>query len=379
MTTATPTPTRRTLRESAPAGGRVDRAAGVIRGCKIVGRRSPNTHGVAGVEGTEYTLEALRGALHLYEGCKVNVNHPPRGRVGMERDARDRFAWLEGCEVREAGVFGDLHFLDPADPLAVKLMNAAEARPDAFALSHNAVGRGGVRDGRYVVTEIPEVHSVDIVSDGGTNRSLFEGRAMKVKVMESLRAKVLPALQKGRARRLLAILEAMPAGDDAAVMEEAEGGDHRDHMYRAMRACEEAGDDESALKIHKLLGPPKKDADGDYDGDEGAGVKEGEGEGDDAEKKAKTEEARRRVTRLAKGFLHLKESDKVPAPLVEALVKLPDEDSRLCLLESWPRPQAAATPAAAARSAGRGATPLTEGRDRPAPKTAEDLAAALLR
>lgn len=176
MSTATATLVRRHLRELRRLKGRVDRAAGVIYGVKVVGLSSPNTHGVRGAEGTTYTSEALSRALPLYEGIKVNVDHPPRGKPGMERSARDRFAWLEDAHLAEGGIFADLHFLDPTDPLAVKMMNAAEENPSCYALSHNAVGRGEVRGGRYVVVEIPEVHSVDIVADGGTNRSLFESK-----------------------------------------------------------------------------------------------------------------------------------------------------------------------------------------------------------
>lgn len=376
MKTAAARTLTRTIRESAPVTGRVDRDKGVIHGVKVVGRVSANTHGVSGVDGSEYTLDALRAAKSLYEGIAVNVDHPPRGKAGMERSARDRFAWLENIEVRESGTYGDLHFLDPADPLAVKILNAACLHPEAFALSHNALGRGEVRDRRYVITEIPEVHSVDIVADGGTNRSLFEGKAVKVKVCEVLKSRVLPALKAGRAKRLTALLESDPMGTATSPLMEDGEGDHRDSMYKAMRACEEAGDDESANKIHKLLGPPKKDADGN-EVDEGPEDNASAGEGKADEEKKATEEGRKRVVRLAKGFLQLRESAQPPVTLVDALVKLPDEESRLALLESWPKGATAGPDRSAPRSSSPH-TPLRESAA-PAPKTAEEFAAALLR
>ena len=186
MTTATRRKSsliRKQLREAVSSNKsiRVDRAAGIIYGVKICGRISPNTHGVRGVEGTVYTENFLQEALELYEGINVNVDHPPRSTPGADRSARDRFAWLENVELQEGGDFGDLHFLNPKDPLAINIMNAAEKKPDAFALSHNAYGSGEVKNGFYVVDKPEKIHSVDIVANGGSNRSLFESREKPMK------------------------------------------------------------------------------------------------------------------------------------------------------------------------------------------------------
>lgn len=266
----------RRLRESGPLRGRVDRQAGIIYGVKVVGRTSPNTHGVRGADGTEYTREALEGELPQIEGINVNVDHPPRERPDRERSARDRFAWIEEARLTPQGIYGDLHFLDPRDPLAVKMMNAAESKPDAYALSHNAIGRGEVINGRYVVTEIPEVRSVDIVADGGTNRSLFEGKAVQVRVCEVLRDKVLPKLRDAdRKKRLESLLSTCLVEERSPLMEAEEGDkDHRDHMYTAMRACEDAGNDEAATGIHKLLHPDKRVEEDDESAEEGEGANE---------------------------------------------------------------------------------------------------------
>lgn len=279
----TATLVRRHLREQRRLKGRVDRAAGVIYGVKVVGLSSPNTHGVRGAEGTIYTGEALAKALPLYEGIKVNVDHPPRGKPGMERSARDRFAWLEDAHLAEGGIFADLHFLDPSDPLAVKMMNAAEENPSCYALSHNATGRGEVRNGRYVVVEIPEVHSVDIVADGGTNRSLFEGREMKTaSVREVLKVKVMPALQAGRRKYLARLCESIP---DTLLMEDDEGKDHLDHLYAAMRSAKDDGHDDVARGVHKLMHPDKHD----LEEEESEGEKEKEEEEEDGPGRERSE------------------------------------------------------------------------------------------
>ncbi len=76
-----------------------------------------------------------------------------------------------------------------------------------------------------------------------------------------LETRVLPdavGRRKTRLEKLLqenkkALLEVdMMAPDDGEA-----GKDHKDHLYSAMRACEEAGDDDMAGKIHKLMSPEK--------------------------------------------------------------------------------------------------------------------------
>lgn len=210
-----------TLREAYAPQGRVDRDKGIVFGVKIAGRTSPNTHGVQGVDGTEYTLDALRNATPLYEGVNVNVDHPPREKPGKERSALERYAWLENVEVRESGMFGDLHFLDPTDALAVRVMNAAEQHPESYALSHNALGRGEVRDGKYIIVEIPEVRSVDLVADGGSCNSLFEHKEVRPMKIKTLFESALPKLKKTAQKRLRKLLEDCHGDDDMKkVMEE---------------------------------------------------------------------------------------------------------------------------------------------------------------
>lgn len=163
------------LREYAGnAGGLVvDRENGVIRGVKVLGATSLNSHGVGKVSGTDYPLETRKAACSLYEGCKVNVDHPSRATPGADRSALDRVGWLVGVTARPDGTFADLHLLK-SDPFAAKLFEAAERNPSLFGLSHNALGEGEVRGDRYVVTSIPEVFSVDIVADAGSVRGLHE-------------------------------------------------------------------------------------------------------------------------------------------------------------------------------------------------------------
>lgn len=145
---------------------RVDREAGVIRDVKVLGYASAN--------GRRYAPEAVRRAIGLYEGIRVNVDHPPAARPEAERPLAARFGVLKNVAVGEEGLFGDLHYLR-SHPLAELALEAAERLPEALGLSHNAEGRVASEAGQPVVEEIVRVRSVDLVADPATTRSLFEG------------------------------------------------------------------------------------------------------------------------------------------------------------------------------------------------------------
>jgi hypothetical protein len=144
---------------------RVDRAAGVLRGVKLIGLESLN--------GRRYRPEALAAAVSLYEGAKVNVNHPKEGPLAP-RDYRDRLGVIRGVEFRsEEGLFGDLHF-NPKHAVAEQLAWDAEHNPRNVGFSHNVLARL-TRDGAQSLVEaITHVQSVDLVADPAATRGLFE-------------------------------------------------------------------------------------------------------------------------------------------------------------------------------------------------------------
>lgn len=270
---------------------RVDRKKSIIYGVKISSLHSSNTHGVAGAEGTDYEPSAyvMAVAKRVYEGIKVNVNHPPRGKGQQERDAEDRLGKIFNVRLHEEEPYGDLKLI-PSHRMTSALLDAAEDEDltDCFALSHNALGKGEVRNHRYVVTEIPEVHSVDLVADGGSNTSLFEGREVKqVKLGKLLESKP-NAKGIDKIAELLSVCP--PAGEMLVNVTEAEddAGDYRDHLHAAKKMCEDSGDTDMAKKIHGLMKPV----------DEAEEEEEpGEKKEEPAEKKdepEKTEETRRR-------------------------------------------------------------------------------------
>jgi hypothetical protein len=147
---------------------RVDRQAGVIRGVKVLGLESRN--------GRSYLPAALAEAAKLYEGAKVNVNHP-KGSPAAPRDYQDRIGAIRNMAVRpDEGLFGDL-FFNPKHALAEQLAWDAEHAPENVGFSHNVEARVARRGERVVVEAITRVQSVDLVADPATTRGLFEAKA----------------------------------------------------------------------------------------------------------------------------------------------------------------------------------------------------------
>lgn len=128
--------------DSRGAPMRVDRAAAVIRGVKILGLESRNAR--------SYLPAAMAAAATLYEGIKVNVNHA-KPRAGEPRDYQDRIGLLRGVTMREgAGLFGDLHY-NPKHALAEQLLWDAEHASENVGLSHNVLARTSRRGEQLVV------------------------------------------------------------------------------------------------------------------------------------------------------------------------------------------------------------------------------------
>ncbi len=151
--------------DSGSARLRVDRPLGIIRGVKLLGLESRN--------GRRYRENALAEAVGLYEGSKVNVNHP-KGHPLSPRDYQDRLGVIRGVEFRNGeGLFGDLH-CNPKHALSEQLMWDAEHAPQNVGMSHNVLARTSRDDGGTIVDTITKVQSIDLVADPATTQGLFE-------------------------------------------------------------------------------------------------------------------------------------------------------------------------------------------------------------
>ncbi len=146
------------------AAGRVDRQAGVIRDCALLGSQSDN--------GRVYLDGALQRAVVLYEKCPVRLDH----KHGEKRSIRDDVGVLKGIRLSNGKVRGDLH-LNLSHPLASFVLERAEKFPHTFGFSHEADGLvEDAGDGLERVTDLVYVESVDLVGVPATNKSLFESR-----------------------------------------------------------------------------------------------------------------------------------------------------------------------------------------------------------
>lgn len=229
----------------------IDREAGEIRGVKLVGLESLN--------GRSYSPAALRKAIGLYEGAKVNVNHPDKG-PASPRDYRDRLGSIHGVEYREGaspGLYGTLRY-NPKHAIAEQLLWDAQNNPGVVGFSHNAEGRSSRAGGKVVVEEITKVRSVDLVADPATTISLRESvEAMTVaELLESRKTDESPL------RPLLeAFMAAMPTAGDAPVPpmpsqpegEPAPSGIREALVAAIAAAAKEAVSDQSLLDLLKQM------------------------------------------------------------------------------------------------------------------------------
>jgi hypothetical protein len=152
------------------------------------------------------------------------------------------------------GIRGNLRFVLPLNDFQKKVLWSATEKPDTYALSHNADGKGLTEAGVFVVREITQVRSVDLVDNAATTRSLFESKNMSNKTLKE-------ALETGKGplplrAKLLEIGEGLPILE--AKMCEEDETDIHGHLANAVAAGAKSGDPdhhELATKIMKLLKP----------------------------------------------------------------------------------------------------------------------------
>lgn len=289
------------LRENvrSPGAHKVDREKGVIYGVKVIGIESAN--------GRRYTRQALKLATKLYEGVKVNFDHPTD--PDDPRSSYDRFGKLVNVRFKdgddsEAGLYGDLLFLT-AHPMATRICEAAadQEKADFYGLSHNAQGLGSMADdGVYVVEEITEVRHVDIVADAATTKSLYESQQkspMKRTLSQWLVECDLDDKVKAKMQEMVEADE-MPDVEMDLPSDDVEPTDALSQgIYDAILAiCKDDGMDAQTkakkitkiLKTHEqLLGHVSDDEEPVEESDDEESkeddMAEGEGEGDDDKKK----------------------------------------------------------------------------------------------
>lgn len=173
---------------------RVDEAANVIRGVKLLGIESRNTARVLGLDPVRYgaalerpygyTPDGLRAALPLYEGSAIYLDHRPfefdqtgaRIIKSGERSANDLLGAARNVRFIDGhGLYGDFHYL-AAHPFAPRLVEAARRFPTKLAFSHEAgYDEPILRDGKVFLSRITDVDGIALIaSKPGTTSGLFE-------------------------------------------------------------------------------------------------------------------------------------------------------------------------------------------------------------
>lgn len=156
-----------TIRVCEDFAGTLASEGNVIRGVKLLGLTSKN--------GRTYPPAVIRRAVGLYEGIKVNLDHPAGNDPSAPRKVADRFGIIRAAKFVEGqGVVGNLSF-NPKHSLAEQVKWAAENEPGLLGFSHNAVLRmGATKNGSKQVESIEGVRSVDLVADPATTGGFYE-------------------------------------------------------------------------------------------------------------------------------------------------------------------------------------------------------------
>lgn len=143
---------------------RIDEAAHVIRGVKVIGRTSAH--------GYEYSAKAVTEAKAAYEGARVYVGHK-RETATRTGSYGERLGVLKNYRVQEGEGFADLHY-NPEHPQAKQFIFDVKNTPNLLGFSHHAdivVKKSG---GKTVVESIDKVYSVDLVNVPATTKGVFE-------------------------------------------------------------------------------------------------------------------------------------------------------------------------------------------------------------
>ena len=150
------------------ASGRVDAAAGIIKGVAVItaGPLAPGDARPFVIDST--TLAQIAASAATYAGgLKVKMTH--------EGDAGDIVGYLNNFTIDGAVLRADLHLLENS-PHRAYILEIAEKIPDTFGLSVAFSGRPE-RQGKQLYARCTEIYSCDLVSEPAANpNGLFDVR-----------------------------------------------------------------------------------------------------------------------------------------------------------------------------------------------------------
>lgn len=315
---------------SKPAGVDVGPRTITLRGVKILGLTSKN--------GRKYSAAGAKKAIPLYEGSKINADHPDK--PSDRRSAYDRLGRVENvCQRPDGCLYGDAILLR-AHPLAKRVAHAVqEGMEDSYAFSHNADGEARTNgQGILEVEEITKVRSVDLVADGATNFSLFEhNEGRKAMAKKKTHTATLKELIEGSdvCEAIQTSLLEMDDADLATELPAEPEGDWKSFIVQAIGELVKSDSDDDhakAKQIMNILKPASAKKEGAAEEGEGDEPDEKD-EKDDDKKKEKTEAEDGKPAKA--GTVHITEAKakslcalagvKPEKALLESLCELPEE------------------------------------------------------
>jgi len=341
------------------AADKIDRAAGVIRGVKILGVKSNNKPPFNHL----YPLETRQKATPLLEGAKVGMNHPAPGTGSRPVQDTLGLGLFRNVHHDLDGSYADWHF-NPKHQLAESIFWEAENNPNGLAFSINGDSQHKrPTDAGTIVESIDSLDYIDLVSRGATTNGLFEELRKPMKKKLSTLIEELKTPRPGYSRALREMAEAGIMSPDSSYDEpapmgaacaakgppEMEAMDHETALKAGFKGAVNAVLDDDSMdmkaklaKVKEILAAQEKLLGGGK-GAKGGKGDDGDGDEDEAKKKAEEEKKAEESRRSQQGNL------------VEALqlqIKVRD----LCADET-------VTPTKVLRKALDGCTTLQEARD----------------
>jgi hypothetical protein len=230
-----------------PGPLKVDRAAGIIYGVKVLGWRSRNRR--------EYTREMAEDAVRrkLYEGVKVRINHQVEPARFLP--AEPLFGTIHNARTSADGLFADLHYLKSHE-MAERVCEDVERGLGLYGLSHDAEkDQWEFKNGVEVIHSISEVYFVDLVGKAATTANLWESTAVSTTPTTLKEIIEATALDTDRKAALLKLTEDYGVG---AMTTDASAGNGRGLLAQAIAALVQSPDEadhELAKKVMRAMKP----------------------------------------------------------------------------------------------------------------------------
>ena len=165
----------------------------VLEGTVVLGPTSLN--------GRIYPTEVQKKAVGVFEGAKAYMNHPTKHVMSEARDVKDYIGIHKNVRVKGDKTYSDLHLVNN-ETVQKHILPILEDKTHHSSVGNSIVARATMekgKDGIYTVTEIHAARSIDLVSEPGTTKGLFESHSPTTEEKEmELKDLTIESLMKDR-------------------------------------------------------------------------------------------------------------------------------------------------------------------------------------